>query len=96
MALVTALFSCPRCNVAARIDQAETRPVAKDFSYPEAPETVTNEVPYEAKSLAGRVADVTGAGLDKVLVERLGSGWGGTPRRDVHGLGRLFLYVTCV
>ncbi len=76
MALITALFSCQRCDVVAYADQAEQQQVAKDFSYPESPETITNEVPYEAKSLAGRVADVTDAGLEKVLVERLGSGWG--------------------
>jgi hypothetical protein len=76
MALTIALFSCQRCDVVVHANQAETQQIAKDFSYPESPETITVEVPYEAKSLAGRVADVTDAGLEKVLVERLSSGRG--------------------
>jgi hypothetical protein len=76
MALITALFSCQRCDVVAHTNLVEKQQVAKDFSYPESPETIKNEVPYEAESLTGKVVDITDTGLGKVLVERLGSGWG--------------------
>lgn len=76
LALMAALSDCQCRDAVTHTTQAETQQVAKDFSYPESPETITDEVPYEVESLAGRVADVTGAGLGKVLVERLSSGWG--------------------
>jgi hypothetical protein len=76
MALITALFSCQCCDVVAQTNQAERQQVAKDFSYPDSPETIKDEVPYEAESLAGRVIDITDAGLGKALVERLSYGWG--------------------
>lgn len=75
LALMTALFNCQRCDVVSHTAQAETQQVAKDFSYPESPETIKDETPYEAKSLAGRVVDPTGAGMGKALVERLNAGW---------------------
>jgi len=75
MALMITLFICQRCDVIAYTNQAEKQQVAKDFSYPESPETIKDEVPYKAESLTGRVLDITDAGLGKVLVERLGSSW---------------------
>ena len=76
MALIISAYGCQRCDVAAQSTRPKEQQVAKDFSYPESPETVRDEVPYEAKSLSGNVGDVTDSGLETVLVERLGSGWG--------------------
>ncbi len=53
----------------------KTQNAAGGSSYPEAAETIQVDVPYEAHALAGRIVDPAGSGLDKVLVERLGSGW---------------------
>src|SRR5205807_1959568 len=52
-----------------------SRRVVGGFSYPESPEIIKVEIPYEAETLAGRVVDSTEAGLDKVLVELLSPDW---------------------
>jgi hypothetical protein len=75
LALMIALVNCQRCHVVIHTAPDETQQVAQDFSYPESPETTRDEIPYKANSLAGRVVDPTGAGLEKALVERLNSGW---------------------
>lgn len=49
--------------------------VPKGFRYPESQETVQIDTPMESKSLAGKVVDSAGFGLEKVLVERLSAGW---------------------
>lgn len=75
LALLAAVSNCQRGHVVTQAEQAKAQQVAKDFSYPESPETIKDETPYEAESLAGRISDPTGAGLEKALVERLSSGW---------------------
>ena len=49
--------------------------VPKDFRYPESQETVQINRPMKSKSLAGRVLDPQGRGMEKALVERLSAGW---------------------
>jgi hypothetical protein len=49
--------------------------VPKGFHYPESPETIQVEVPFQSNSLAGRVVDSAGSGVEKVLVECLRPGW---------------------
>jgi hypothetical protein len=51
----------------------QQRSVPKDFSYPEASETV--EIESSAKSLSGIVKSPNGDVLSDVLVERVGSDW---------------------
>lgn len=75
LALMIAVSNCQRGHVITHTEQAKPQQVAKDFSYPESPATIKVESPYKAKSLAGRISDPTGAGLEKALVERLSSGW---------------------
>lgn len=50
--------------------------VPKAFRYPEARETVKTNAVTWVNSLAGRAVDSTNAPLEKVLVERLSTGWG--------------------
>ena len=57
---------------ARRYDQSR---VPKGFHYPESQETIQVDAPIKSKSLAGRVVDPAGFGLDKVLVEHVGAGW---------------------
>jgi hypothetical protein len=59
-------------NVSAN-QESQRRPVPKDFSYPEASQTV--EVDASAKSLSGVVRDPSGGGLPDALVERVDSDW---------------------
>jgi hypothetical protein len=75
LALLAAVSYCRQGHVATHTEQAEAQQVAKDFSYPESPETIKVETPYEAESLAGRISDPTGVGLERALVECLSSGW---------------------
>ncbi len=76
LALMTVLLNCQNRQAITHTVQAESQQVAKDFRYPESPETIKDGTPYGAKTLAGRVIDPAGAGMEKVLVERLDSGWG--------------------
>lgn len=75
LTLLAAVSNCQRSHVVTRAEQSKAPQIAEDFSYPVSPETITNETSYEAKSLAGRINDPSGAGLEKALVERLSSGW---------------------
>jgi hypothetical protein len=75
LALTAAVSNCQKNHVAAPSEEAKVQRVPEDFNYPESPETVQDEIPYEAKSLAGKISDPTGAGLGKALVELLSSGW---------------------
>lgn len=76
IAFITALHGYQHYHVILYSNKVSTQQVAKDFSYPESPETIKEEVPYEAQSLNGKVIDVTDSGLEKVFVERLCPGWG--------------------
>ena len=71
LALMAAVSNCQQGHVVIPVAQARAEQVAEDFSYPESPETIIDETPYEAKALDGRISDPTGAGLEKALVERL-------------------------
>jgi hypothetical protein len=75
LALTMALSDCQRGHVIKHTERAKAQQVAKDCSYPESPAIIRVESPYEAQSLAGRISDPTSAGLEKVLVQRLSSGW---------------------
>ncbi len=56
-------------------EKISRRPVPKDFSYPEASETVEIEEPFSAKSLSGIIELPNGGGIADVLVERVSSDW---------------------
>ena len=79
LAICLALITVFGCHLYAKNlvqNQPNVQQPPKGFSYPESPETIQINVPYEAKSLAGRVVDSNGATIEKALVELLDEGWG--------------------
>lgn len=52
-----------------------SEPAPADFSYPIDVATLEDDRPIRVRTLSGRVARPYGAGLDRVLVERMSTGW---------------------
>lgn len=75
LVLLAGVSNCQRDQHVRHVEQTKPQQVAEDFNYPESPATIQVESPYEAESLTGRISDPTSGGLERVLVERLSSGW---------------------
>lgn len=75
LALNLTSLNCQSWGALGQTTQFETRKVPKDFSYPEARETVKADAPLSVRSLAGKVVDSTNSAIERVLVERLSTGW---------------------